>query len=477
MSYNAYQNSGVPYQPYSDKAPLTGAYGAHEISQEPPPYSYAPNDQKFPEQKNSGFRDLLFAILFIVHLIAMVTLWGVGLARSSKGKGIENNEDWVPSMGSEFQRVLTICIVCIIVGGLTAFAWLVVIRKFARQLIISTLIASVIFWLIVGVFMLIRGILIGGVITLLIAGFHGLLYYWWRPRIPFATAMLTTIATRLQEYPATAYIAYASLFVQFVWILFWIHTVVLSQNFAASDTMANVYGVFLILSFYWTAQVIKNTVHVTSSGLFASWYFLHDQMPHNPTLKSLKRACTSSFGSICLGSLLVAALKTLRAIIRSIRNERMGIVVFLLDCIVGILDSLLRYFNMYAFTQVAIYGKSYCKAAKDTWNLIKSHGVEAIINDNLISGVLVLGSFLGGIICAIVAAIMALSTIEDYWITCAVLGFLIGFAMVMLTMEVVESGVATIFVCFAMDPLALKRNDPHLYQKFVETYSNYVNFV
>lgn len=30
---------------------------------------------------------------------------------------------------------------------------------------------------------------------------------------------------------------------------------------------------------------------------------------------------------------------------------------------------------MYAFTQVAIYGKTYCQAAKDTWQLVKSHGV------------------------------------------------------------------------------------------------------
>ena len=30
---------------------------------------------------------------------------------------------------------------------------------------------------------------------------------------------------------------------------------------------------------------------------------------------------------------------------------------------------------MYAFTQVAIYGKTYCRAAKDTWQLCKDRGV------------------------------------------------------------------------------------------------------
>ncbi|RUS12905.1 plasma-membrane choline transporter-domain-containing protein, partial [Endogone sp. FLAS-F59071] len=42
-----------------------------------------------------------------------------------------------------------------------------------------------------------------------------------------------------------------------------------------------------------------------------------------------------------------------------------------------------EYFNYYAYTQVAIYGKDFCTAAKDTWTLIKDRGIEAIINDNL----------------------------------------------------------------------------------------------
>lgn len=53
-------------------------------------------------------------------------------------------------------------------------------------------------------------------------------------------------------------------------------------------------------------EVIKNVVHVTASGLMATWYFLSGVgMPRNPTSLAFKRATTTSFGSICLGSLLV----------------------------------------------------------------------------------------------------------------------------------------------------------------------------
>jgi len=64
----------------------------------------------------------------------------------------------------------------------------------------------------------------------------------------------------------------------------------------------------------------------------------------------------------------------------------------------GIIEGLVEYFNHYAYTQVAIYGKDYISAAKDTWRLIKSHGIDIIINDNLIGNVLVMGSLLVGVV-------------------------------------------------------------------------------
>jgi len=476
--YNQPPNYNTPYQPYSDRTPLT-SYEYSEPGVQPPPYEPTQNDGKFPQVKDVVYRDVLFTILFVLHIGAIVALFVVGIIKNDGVRDTPETGSYAPEMGSEFRSLILICLAAVGLGGGISFIWLMVIKKFARQLIIGTLIASVIFWLVTAVIFFAQGVIIAGAITLLGALFNALFFYWWRARIPFATAMLKTVSARIEEFPATTYTAYLSLILQVIWLFFWVWTATLSQNFASSATIAYIFVVFLILSFYWTSEVIKNVVHVTASGTFATWYFLKGTVgvPSNPTLKSFKRATTTSFGSICLGSLLVAALKTLRTLVRSMRNEKNAILVCIADCIIGIIENLLRYFNIYAFTQVAIYGKSYCQAAKDTWSLIQSHGVEAIINDNLISGVLVMGAILSGIICAIVCSFLAVEMIPQYWITCAVLGFAIGFAMTMTAMEVVESGVATIFVCFAMDPLALKRNDEVLYNKFQETYSNYLHFV
>jgi len=135
------------------------------------------------------------------------------------------------------------------------------------------------------------------------------------------------------------------------------------------------------------------------------------------------------------------------------------------------LENLLRYFNLYAFTQVAVYGKTYCQAAKDTWNLIHTHGYEAIVNDNLISNVLTMGALLGAIVCAFVGGLVGSAIAQDWWVACAVIGFIIGFLMLVVVMEVIQSSVCSIFVCFSMDSVALSRNDPILYQKFMSTYN------
>jgi len=237
--------------------------------------------------------------------------------------------------------------------------------------------------------------------------------------------------------------------------------------------------ILLLFSFFWTSQVMKNTVHVTSSGTFATWYFFAgtpEGVPSNPTFHSLRRAVTTSFGSICFGSLIVAVIQTLKAIFHMIRNNsNENIVIRMLglfaECILGFLDQLAQYFNLYAFVQVAIYGKNYIEAAKSVWRLLHTHGYEAIVNDNLIDNVLTLGTLLGALLTATCGGVAAVIVdISDYWIHMAILGFFVGVIMMSLVMSIVESGVATIFVCFAEEPATMQRNNPYLYEKFRSTY-------
>lgn len=57
--------------------------------------------------------------------------------------------------------------------------------------------------------------------------------------------------------------------------------------------------------------------------LYIYIYMQEHAMPRHPTLRALIRACTISFGSICVGSLFVAIVQTLHAIVSDWQQAEM----------------------------------------------------------------------------------------------------------------------------------------------------------
>jgi hypothetical protein len=420
----------------------------------------------------ASYRDPAFIVLFVLHLIGLGVIFALTLTRPN----LDPNQRLISDLDdNELWPVIKTIAVLVASGIGMSVIWLNLMNSFPFTMIYVGLVGNLVLFTMAGIYSLIHNNIWGGVICLIFV-------LWWvffwvsvRARIPFAAEVLRTVTTVAKMYPGTQFAAYLSLLVIIVWQGFWSYTAMKSQFVFDKNTYSGLI-VFFLFSFYWVAQVIKNTVHVTISGLFATWYFMSGTVgvPPNPTASSFKRAITTSFGSICLGSMIVAAIQTLRALVRSLRG-RNNILAAIADCILGCIDGLVQYFNHYAFIQVAIYGKTFCAAAKSTWSLIQDAGIEAIINDNLVGGVLTSGCFIGAIATGIVGAVVGGIFVggESGWILGVSLGVIIGFVMLILAMQVIDSGVSTIFVCFAEDREALRRNQPELYERFRVTYNLY----
>jgi len=361
---------------------------------------------------------------------------------------------------------------------------------------------------IIAIYLFVIQALIPAVLMLIFALFYTFAAYTWRSRIPFATILLQTVVNVLRMFQGTIAVAIAGLVMQVLYCVLFALTAfgvvfLFNNNSAATCTVDNngnelcstsvsgvAYPVYLycLFSFYWTTQVIKNVVHVTVSGVFGVYYFLYNtsQMPSGSvTLQSLKRATTTSFGSICFGSLIIAVLKLVKAILQQImyQNNQNAIIAFLAciaACIIGCIDSLIEYFNHYAFTQVAIYGKPFCQAGKDTWTMIKDRGIDAVINDCLVGNVIGIGGFVIGIlttvICYIFIAAYKPAIVSDTGtlVVLLVIAFLIGLSLMSLVGGVIESGTATTFVALGEDPQALARNQPELFEKIRQTWPRIV---
>jgi hypothetical protein len=125
------------------------------------------------------------------------------------------------------------------------------------------------------------------------------------------------------------------------------------------------------------------------------------------------------------------------------------------------------------------YGKPFVRAAKDTWELIKDRGIEALVNDSLVGSVLGMGTLavalLSGFFGYAYVSIVQPSFYEDQdknLVMFAVIfvEMILGVAMMSVPNNVIDSGVTTTFVALAEDPQVLLDTKPELYHAIASQY-------
>ena len=376
-----------------------------------------------------------------------------------------------------------------IIGSSLTGLYLFLVFTFPKQAIVGTVVFSIILYLVSAAYSAYRGIYIAAAFGVIFAIITALFLYFARSRIAFSAMMLQTVVKVMLKYLATLWLPFIT-FLSSALYYFMVLAIIAGADLRERDRGGEInYGVlvFLVFSIYWTAQVLENISHVTISGVFASYYFLEGsgRDNRNPTLRSLKRALTWSFGSICFGSLIIAIFQTIRFMIRSAQSNDNAFVRACADCILGCIQNLIEYFNTYAFAEVAIYGKGYVAAAKDTWALIKSFFIDAIINDNLIGSVLGFGTLLVAIITGMAGYFLGVYFLQDVvgdardanLIIITILAVLFGGALMFIGTSVIRSGVVATFVCLAEDPAALARTKPELYNQIVSRYPRFASRV
>lgn len=219
-------------------------------------------------------------------------------------------------------------------------------------------------------------------------------YYWSiQDRIPFASAVIGTACTAVKKNLTSLMLtSFAGLFFQLLWALLWgvalfgvvyqpedeASTSKKHSNDDSTDGGQGLIYFLMLVSLYWGAQVIQYVVSVTSGGAVASWWF-QPQHPA-PVRGALFRALTTSFGSICFGSLIVAFLQALREFLRGIRKQserrRGRDRNFALECFICLADSLLKciedlvlYFNRFAYSYIAAYGYDFISSGRQVTSL------------------------------------------------------------------------------------------------------------
>jgi len=355
------------------------------------------------------------------------------------------------------------------------------LAKFAPACVVWTsLLVSPVLLMIGGVALLATSSIIMGVIVFLL-GLLSLSFVFccYRPFIPFMIKLVQTVASVMKSNPMMVFVSFIGSIFGLAWSLAcglaFVGAYLKYQKDVAGLNQGEQYLIYFVavLIFIWGAQVAYNVCHVTYCGVFGRWYFQAETS--SAVRKSLGVAMTTSFGSICFGSLLVAAVRALEAVLRQARadaqqdgNACCCVILLVLECVVSCIGDILEYFSEWAYVQCAVRNVSFIEAARITYSFITCSNLEFILQDLLVNSVVTLGALLcgaGGCAAGALAG-LALGTGTAYVIAGAVIGLWAGLVSGGSAAGIISSGTKTILLLWAEDPEPLRRSFPEIHQEF-----------
>lgn len=410
--------------------------------------------QNFVEEK--GFKDLWAALLFLAVQIA------VGILAFKFAKPLSN--DFHP--GLIFSVMISIC-VSIIIGLLS-----ILFMKLAPKVFIgTTLFSFIVLQIGLGAFFLIQKKWMG----LVFIFFAVIIAAWWcfsAKKIRLTVHLLKYALKVLVEYPA------ALLSGLFSTGSFCAACYLVSSIYAGLEKNKNEGLIILLFLFFWVYfcfTVIKNVVHVTVSGVIGSHYFRGPNQPmaSSPTLNSAKRALTTSFGSICFGSLIITIITIIRVLVETCEcsdNIVCSMIRAILLCLISFIEDIIKFISKYAFIHVALFGKDFCSSVKDTKRVIEDSSMDIILGDCVIGVSLFIASIAGSIISGIITMLILnfTGTSSDYQFfpVVVIFTFLIYWSLYVS----IDSGVSCSLICVAHDASILESAHPELFEEIRGTY-------
>merc|ERR1711964_70468 len=229
----------------------------------------------------------------------------------------------------------------------------------------------------------------------------------WK-RIPMAEATLTIAVGVLHRYSKVMWISLVFSFVNIGYIIacgfasFGLYS--LCGFVGEGGTREESWGEYAIwvgttFVFFWGTLTLSYIVHAICAGVVGTWYFGTSRK--RTVTDAFIRAITTSLGSLSFAAFIVAIIRTLQAMAdKSQRkaskdgNAAAMIAALCIKCLLAIIGDLLVYLNGLAIVRVAVYGESFCTAAKRTMNMMKYRGMDQIINDDLSGMPVGLGCFI-----------------------------------------------------------------------------------
>lgn len=445
------------------------------------PEVYTPtNWEKIGEVQTPTYKDVPFAIAFLAHLAVMIYI----RCQVDDPTPLIDSDVEVTGDQYGFVVVLALCSVGFAIG------MFYLIQRMALILIQASIIGSVVFSVFFGISM----IMVGNILTIILGVLCILGSIWYAKAAwkyaAYSAANLETAIAAILDNLGLCFMGIASSAVSLLWTVMW--CVVFNAVLQGDKCMNNddddcdeggfsiLFYFLLLISYFWTILVLQYIVQVTVAGVIGTWWTAPaeaDSCCSTAVIDSTYRSMTYSFGSICMGSLLLAVVKALRATTDYLRDQQrssdepnaiVGILLCCAECILRMLEGILEYFNQWAFSYIGLYGYSYLDAGKGVVELFQSRGWTTYVTEDIASNVTFFGTLMTGVLTGGLGVLLnstSFHLFEDSedaskdWIAFGVAG-VTGLVIGGIMMNIVSGAVNTVIVCMAEMPDELQANHP-----------------
>lgn len=136
---------------------------------------------------------------------------------------------------------------------------------------------------------------------------------------------------------------------------------------------------YMLFCWFWTSEFIIAIGQLVIALCFSAWYFTKDkkEIGNKTILWALSTTFWNHLGTAAFGSLIIAIIQTIRAIIsyferqfKKSKNKVMEYLLCVIQCCMWCVEKCMKFLNKNAYIQTAIYGTNFCKSARQAFFLI-----------------------------------------------------------------------------------------------------------
>ncbi|GMH50439.1 hypothetical protein TrRE_jg6437 [Triparma retinervis] len=231
----------------------------------------------------------------------------------------------------------------------------------------------------------------------------------------------------------------------------------------AYDDNTKLAALYMMFIWFWTSQFVIAAGQLVVAMSVSTWYFTREKktVGNLTFISAAKRAMWYHLGTAAFGSLIIAIIKTIRVVIaylqhkfRKSKNPAIKAFLCALQCYMWCVEKCMKFLNKNAYIQTAIFGYSFCKAARKAFFLILRNVLRISAVAIVSSFVLIIGKLFIMTATTLLGYMAMQAQLEDavnyIWLPTLFVCFISYFTADMFN-EVFGMAISTILQCFVAD--------------------------